>query len=904
MSQVLGIGWFFLLAVLASTDAQKKLSKTVNSQCLGNILRVDVAPLRGKLLEVVAVVDNSSIPLTPSVASQCGFSVDVQWPESAVIYASLLNCFARSADDKAFTTTLRVRLLGNEVANDESYRVVKTCLRSPSAYREIVCERNYVEVSVKKSAPRDSTLPQDPTLDKNSNQDEPRHTTEQLPIDAGFQMTTVVFFTPAEKAMAVAEARGRGYGIANTDSRLVLRSPMASPEMYTQNVAGVHMDVLRTSTVFQKNWLSTQIDAVAACPTLRGSVSFSPNTILWALPWHIDPLISSEKFELLEVHLSVDGQRLEAPDLAARKFSLNISDAYVIVEIPVGADGGSFQSHVQDGLYFTSYTIEPLLELLWAEDSIQTRYTVLFPITTPPMPQNPHVLDNTVPVQKRFKFSFGPFAADVVLLNISFPTAVLSVSECISRGFQVVENMSFNRSSKYFDIQIPFKDPVVQQMSEMVGRTTYFLHMTFVLMVMPVFAPFSLTAHLQATWEGIVPPSISVDCGDRSFRVLVQHGSQGQNFQTMVGQQRLTAELAWQYGLRQNATHFHFRVPFYSSEVVFEAVEGSNLKTRLYVALSDLGSNKIIQDISMTCDHSVTLTECFPNGTITAWALKLESVPSLDPSKLVLNDPTCGPSFSDDRSAYFVFAANSCGTTRKFVKNMMLYENEISLPDDEELNQKTLREEPEYEMRVACYYNVNQTTSFRLRQRRSEPYADNARGELLIEIRLATDGSYSMFYNTEDYPLAKYLQEPLYFEVELMGSKNPQVSLELENCWATLGSNRTSQPRWNLIINGCANPVDPNQVIFHPVWVDGRVQHPSHYKRFEAQMFAFAEDDNNLKEQIFVHCDVVICDLKRRETGACNRQCPRSENKLKGQRRSATDGHSFIQGSFGPIHLS
>lgn len=97
--------------------------------------------------------------------------MDVQWPESAVIYASLLNCFARSAvrspryicafrvhhgslillfgsqDDKAFTTTLRVRLLGNEVANDESYRVVKTCLRSPSAYREIVCERNYVEAS-------------------------------------------------------------------------------------------------------------------------------------------------------------------------------------------------------------------------------------------------------------------------------------------------------------------------------------------------------------------------------------------------------------------------------------------------------------------------------------------------------------------------------------------------------------------------------------------------------------------------------------------------------------------------------------------------------------------------------------------------------------------------------------
>lgn len=76
---------------------------------------------------------------------------------------------------------------------------------------------------------------------------------------------------------------------------------------------------------------------------VTGSVSFSPNTISWALPWHIGPLISSEKFELLEVNLSVDGQRLEASDFAAGKFSLNISDEHIIVEIPVGADGGFFQ---------------------------------------------------------------------------------------------------------------------------------------------------------------------------------------------------------------------------------------------------------------------------------------------------------------------------------------------------------------------------------------------------------------------------------------------------------------------------------------------------------------------------------------------------------------------------------
>ena len=67
---------------------------------------------------------------------------------------------------------------------------------------------------------------------------------------------------------------------------------------------------------------------------------------------------------------------------------------------------------------------------------------------------------------------------------------------------------------------------------------------------------------------------------------------------------------------------------------------------------------------------------------------------------------------------------------------------------------------------------------------------------------LYADDSYSKFAQPEDYPIAKYLQQPLHFEVALMRSTNPQVSLELENCWATQDEDRTSQPRWNLIING------------------------------------------------------------------------------------------------------
>lgn len=50
---------------------------------------------------------------------------------------------------------------------------------------------------------------------------------------------------------------------------------------------------------------------------------------------------------------------------------------------------------------------------------------------------------------------------------------------------------------------------------------------------------------------------------------------------------------------------------------------------------------------------------------MTALAMKLESVPSLNTSQLVLSDPSCGPAYSNDRYAYFVFTGSSCGTTRK-----------------------------------------------------------------------------------------------------------------------------------------------------------------------------------------------------------------------------------------------
>ncbi len=44
-----------------------------------------------------------------------------------------------------------------------------------------------------------------------------------------------------------------------------------------------------------------------------------------------------------------------------------------------------------------------------------------------------------------------------------------------------------------------------------------------------------------------------------------------------------------------------------------------------------------------------------------------------------------------------------------------------------------------FRLKVSCYYDINKThaVAFRTRPRRSEPYAENARGELQVAMRLA-----------------------------------------------------------------------------------------------------------------------------------------------------------------------
>uniref|UniRef100_A0A8C7LMW4 ZP domain-containing protein n=1 Tax=Oncorhynchus mykiss TaxID=8022 RepID=A0A8C7LMW4_ONCMY len=843
----------------------------LRSECLWNIMRLtlDEALAVGSQLEIAAINGTDIIPLSPTLAAQCGYSMDSDPWGNTKVFVSLLGCYVDNQADETFNLGLRFQMYGDGLSKKVQRDVTETCSYSRWASREILCDRNYMEVSSRDLAVAPNSI---------------------------WKMT---FHTPDSKVMVLKDAHRAGYGAMTTPTRLVLRSPYNMPETYAEEVAGVPMEVFSVSTYYKQVRRLAIIVAAAACPT--GGLVFTDEVITWYVPRRIPPLISSA-FKILETHMGIDGQRLDKTMMAIRRYKLSITESHVVIELPVGSPDGYYKSHAPDYSYHITYTVEPMLELLWRAEDTQadTRYKVLFPITTPLMPRPPHVTE--IPEQKVFNVLLGTFLHDVSLLNITFTTGVLTVTECNARGFDFQEHR-FANSSKTFSLQVPFSDEVVLKHNPNPLTTVYFLPLVFGLLILPEQIPFPHPAELEASLEDVVLPTTTGFCDQDNFYISVKYGSQGDNFQIMMlhagSWRELDTEL---YSLTDNNTHVSIVVPYTAPDTVFEAVQSDSIRARVDLLLLETPNMWQLNDLSLACNFPLTMTECYPNGTVTALAVKVESVRNLNPKYLTLSDQSCKPVFSNDRFAFFSFNLNSCGTTRTFFDNVMVYENEIAMHHSmgKHQSRKGLIN-PDYRHTVSCYYLVNdtETMAFRTRPRNSDPKADPGVGQLVVQMRLAQEVSYDIFYQTEDYPVVKYLQQPLYFEVELMRSTDPRIALVLENCWATLHEDRTTLPSWDLIVDRCEN-LDDRYIVFYPVVADARVHIPAHVKRFSVKMFTFTTDETVLKEQIFVHCDADLCDTTKPD-GICSGQCASPLRNAKPLKPTDISQHRI---SSGPIILS
>ncbi|XP_034383777.1 uncharacterized protein LOC117727525 [Cyclopterus lumpus] len=900
--------WNLMAAVILLGQARPNLkvnsqsSSGLHSDCAGNLMRLslDKALAVGNALEVEAINGTQHIVLTPNLAAQCGYSMESDPWGNTRIYSSLLGCYVDNQDDQTFNVGLRLRMYGPSGSDVVTHDVTQTCSYTRWASREILCDRNYMEVSHHIATPEA----------KGQAQDVKQIDTIPDASGAAHGIWKLTFYTPEPVSMVLREAEQAGYGAMVTSTRLVMRSPYNTAETYSEDVGGVSMNLFRLSAYYKAPHGLSVVNLVAACPT--GGVLFNNNVISWHVPRRVPQLVDGS-FEILEMHMGINGKRLDSSQMAARGYTLSTKDFYIVIEIPVGSPDGHYKSHAPDYQYHITYIVEPMLEVLWRTTDTQddARYKVLFPITTPLMLQPLHSQENTVPEARVFSVLLGPLLHDVVLRNITFFTRVLTVEESNARGFTVQEHR-YSNGTKSISVLVPFDADIVLKDNPEPLVTTYSLSLIFGFIILPEETPFAHPVELQASLQDVELPTITGTCDQNQFYIGVKYGSQGNNVKAMVGLHHLTPEMA-DYQFHENSTHLSLVLPYTAKDTAFELITSESLRARVDFFLLHTSKDWVLADLFLSCNFPLTTTECYPNGTMTATAVKVDSVTNIIPSRLTLKDQSCKPAFSDDRFAYFSFSVASCGTTRTFFDHYMLYENEIALPYNKRAS-PTSTVGPQYRQTLSCYYVVNetQTVGFSSQPTLYEPTAEIGSGQLTVQMRLAQDSLYELFYQAEDYPVVKYLRQPLYFEVELVESTDPNLELILESCWATLDEDRSSLPSWDIIVDRCENPDDSYVTIFHPVVSDARVLVPSHIKRFSMKMFTFTKDEEVLKDEIFVHCDAEICGSHSQAAGSCRGQCVQPAHQMnyrqerKGVKRvqRGTDSTTHKQISSGPIVLT
>ncbi|XP_066545270.1 zona pellucida sperm-binding protein 2 isoform X2 [Amia ocellicauda] len=283
------------------------------------------------------------------------------------------------------------------------------------------------------------------------------------------------------------------------------------------------------------------------------------------------------------------------------------------------------------------------------------------------------------------------------------------------------------------------------------------------------------------------------------------------------------------------------------------------------------------------------------DGIMTVEVQSNITVPPLDLSTVRLRDPSCNPTTVSETSLLYNIPLSGCGTTLKVMNGELVYENEVrSLLGDRTVG--VITRDSEFKLTLRCSYNESSDQQLDIHVNTLAPPASAiGQGDLVVVLRAYPDVQYSHPYGIQDYPVVKYLREPVYLEVQVLNRLDPNIKLALDDCWATGSSDPYSLPNWNIIVNGCEYEGDNDLTVFHPSSQYPGLQFPTHYKRFEVKMFTFVSKGLQLSNSIYFHCSTLICDLHKPDVEVCAKTC-KSGVSVKRRPRGVESSASLHKG--------
>ncbi|CAM4607052.1 unnamed protein product [Lepidochelys olivacea] len=316
------------------------------------------------------------------------------------------------------------------------------------------------------------------------------------------------------------------------------------------------------------------------------------------------------------------------------------------------------------------------------------------------------------------------------------------------------------------------------------------------------------------------------------------------------------------------------------------------LKSRLYKE-SCLGLQSYIASLRLTfnfhgemvsmvtypecpCDqHAPIAAVCTRDGYMDFEVQSDRTKPALDLDTIRLRDPTCKPVFkspSNDMVRFHV-PLNRCGTRQRFEGERTTYENEVRALWADQPPRRISRDS-EFRLTVVCTYKSGDASLSVRISSLPPPVSSINQGPLSLILLIYPDDSYMQPYSDDQYPIVKYLRQPIFLEVQVLNRNDPNIRLVLDDCWATTSQDPSSLPRWNIVVDGCDYELDNYRTAFHPVGL--AVSYPNYRQRFEVKTFAFVAGDKALTSLVYFHCSALLCDRLHPDSPLCSTQCPPS----------------------------
>uniref|UniRef100_A0A8C3MFE4 Uncharacterized protein n=1 Tax=Geospiza parvula TaxID=87175 RepID=A0A8C3MFE4_GEOPR len=298
--------------------------------------------------------------------------------------------------------------------------------------------------------------------------------------------------------------------------------------------------------------------------------------------------------------------------------------------------------------------------------------------------------------------------------------------------------------------------------------------------------------------------------------------------------------------------------------------------------------------------HTPIAAVCTQDGYMDFEILAESTTPLLDLDTLRLRDPVCRPAYRsplNDRVRFHI-PLNGCGTRHWFDGEQIHYENEVR-SSWTDLPLGRISRDSELRLTVMCSFSNGDASLTVKVDNLSPPPSSVNQGSLSLVLLSYPEDLYRQPYREDQYPIVRYLRQPIFLEVQVLNRNDPNLHLVLDDCWATASQEPRSLPQWNIVVDGCEYDLDSYRTVFHPV---GRgVSYANYRQRLEVKTFAFVSGDKALPGLVYFHCSVLICHRFHPDSPLCIPRCPRPSRSRRASGMAAVN--SAVVSLGGPVLL-